>query len=618
MRPSVTALGVCGLVLAATLLLLFTRPPSDERPPAQPPPAPRDDGPTPETTRPTVKAEEPPPPGSRLAVLIVFDQLRGDYLVRWRGQFVDGGFRRLMDEGAWFSNCHYDYAHTVTAAGHASLSTGCPPSVHGVVGNEWYDNKARTWVYATNQARELSLVQKERKEAGPDQLLAPTIGDLLEEAGDGGSRVVSLSLKDRSAILMAGRDPRHLCLWQDIKSKPGPGSTLGMFKAETNYYSGASAATLAWLRAFNARKLPEYQRLWSANRQWERLYNVPLLYELSAGPDDVEGEGVGVDKKQGRTFPHPLRWDDPKKPADGPTNSFYSAVHNSPYGNELLLELAKEAIDREQLGRRGASDLLCVSFSSNDLIGHCWGPDSQEVLDVTLRSDRVVRDLLAHLDARLGKGNYTVCLSADHGVCPLPEVRAAQGQAGGRVDPKEFVEKARDILAEEYPQGKTEEPCFLGQEESVKFDGWLALNPKWLAAKKTTRSQAAERLAARLRKRPHVQAVYTRAQLLAEGPPDEARERLRRSFYAERCGDVAAVFGPYYELMKEDPSYRTTHGTPHDYDTHVPLLVYGKHVRPGMHSEPAAPRVAAAVLAHALGLEAPPAAAPAPTGLFAE
>jgi hypothetical protein len=613
MRLSAISLTLGGLVLGAGVLVLATRPsPEPARQPSDRPSAPA----VVTALKPPERADEPTKSG-KLAVLVVFDQLRGDYLTRWRDLYGEGGFRRLMDEGAWFPDCHYDYAHTVTAAGHASLSTGAPPSVHGVVGNDWYDNQARTWVASVNRPRELSLPPKDRKEVGPEQLLAPTVGDLLQEAADGRCRVVSLSLKDRSAMLMAGRHVHHLCLWQDVKSKPGPGSTLGMVKLETNYYMDAPASTQTWLRAFNTRKLKEYRDLWNAKTEWTRLHDRPLLYELNAGPDDLADEGTGVEKKQGRTFPHPLRWDDARKPADSPTNAFYSALQNSPYGNELLLDLAKEAIDREKLGRHGAADLLCISFSSNDMIGHCWGPDSQEVLDVTLRSDRVVRELLDHLDARVGKGNYTICLSADHGICPLPEAAGARGKNGGRVEPKALLEAAADALAKAYPEGATKEACFAGQEESSgRFDGWFTLNPAWLAAKKTTRAEAAQRLAQWLTSRPQVQAAYTRAEVLAEAPVDPLREQVRRSFHPDRCGDVALVLKPYVLLIKEEASFRTTHGSPHPYDTHVPLLIYGPGVKARVHPERTVPYVTAAVLAHVLGLRPPPVAAPAPPGLF--
>jgi predicted AlkP superfamily pyrophosphatase or phosphodiesterase len=623
MRSPLVVLG-CS-ILALSIIFVFLKPGEPPREtPANPPPD-QHEGPSEKKSNETLQpvALKPLPPRAdgraRLAVLIVFDQMRGDYLSRWHDLFGDDGFRRLMHDGAWFRNCHYPYAFTVTGAGHASLATGCSPDVHGVVGNVWYDRNAHTWVYCTNRTRDLALPFKERRQAGPDQLLVDGLGDALTQTTQGKGRVVSLSIKDRSAILMAGRGSAPLCLWQETRGKPGSGSTLGHFVTNPEFYH-LSSETRRWLAEFNARKVREMKDLWNRKAEWTRLHDNPLMYALGAGPDDVEDEGTGAQGKQGRTFPHPLVWPDPdpKKTRTGPDAAFYGAVQNSPFGNEVLLDLAKEAIDQEGLGRHETPDLLCVSFSSNDFIGHCWGPDSQEVMDVTLRSDRVVAALLAHLDARVGKGNHVVCITADHGVCPLPQDAAARGLKAGRVLPRDIVEGARKALQEAYP-AKDNGPCLVDEEDPNRVDGWLTIEESWLRARGIQRAEAAEKLAAWLRQRPNVMAALTRADLMRpSGEGDAVYKRVRQSFYPDRCGDVALVLKPYWMLMKADAGYRTTHGTPHEYDTHVPLLIYGTGVSAGLHDEAVTPQAATLVLGRAIGVTPPSATTPMPVGVFAK
>src|SRR5262245_57662149 len=350
----------------------------------------------------TVPSGETP----RLAVLLVFDQMRGDYLTRWQELFGDAGFRRLQREGVWFPNCHYPYAFTVTGAGHASLLTGCTPAVHGIVGNDWYDRDAGQTVNCVGSSRYEQVPaagalgafigKKSKGGVSPERLLVPSLGDGLKEATNGKARVVALSLKDRSAVLPGGRRP-DACYWFD--------TSTGTFVTSSYYCDRVHS----WVEAYNWDRLADR---WFGH-DWTRL-KPSLEYDRYSGPDDVAAEGTGV--AQGRIFPHPLTGG-----LKGPGGAYYEALTMSPFGNDLLLGLVKRVVEAEALGQRDTADLLCISFSSNDLIGHNWGPDSHEVLDVTLRSDLIVAELLTFLDERIGKGNYLLALTADHGICPLPE-----------------------------------------------------------------------------------------------------------------------------------------------------------------------------------------------------
>jgi arylsulfatase A-like enzyme len=257
-----------------------------------------------------------------------------------------------------------------------------------------------------------------------------------------------------------------------------------------------------------------------------------------------------------------------------------------------------------------------LSFSSNDLIGHTWGPDSQEVLDVTLRSDLIVKELLDFLDARVGHGQYTLVLSSDHGVCPYPEIARAAGKEAGRVDPKELLGRMAAFLDETY--GKKGEKV-VWVEEAVA--SWIYLNRRALRAQGLQSADVEATAAKWLVGQPGIQAAYTRTQLSA-GPlkNDPVGESVRRSFDPERCGDLYLVVKPYYLLsppLSPKLYLRTTHGSLHSYDTHVPLLVYGPGIRPGIRTDRVTPQAAAAILARSLGV-APPSGAEygVPAGLW--
>jgi Type I phosphodiesterase / nucleotide pyrophosphatase len=541
---------------------------------------------------------DPAPPASpRLAVLLIFDQMRGDYLIRWQDLFGQRGFRRLESEGAWYQNCHYPYAFTLTGPGHASVLAGCSPDKHGIILNDWYDRAAGEKVYCVGSERyervppmavkSQSSGKKPRGGISPERLLVPTLGDALKNATEGRGRVVSLSFKDRSAVLPAGRHP-DACYWLD--------SGTGTVVTSSYYRPGLPP----WVEQFNAAKPADR---WFS-QTWQRL-RPDLDYARFSGPDDVVGEGTGF--SQGRTFPHPLTGG-----LKQPGGLYYNALYTSPFGNDLLLDLARRAIDSEGLGTGSAPDLLCISFSCNDSVGHCWGPDSQEVLDVTLRSDRIVAQLLDYLDVRVGKDRYILALTADHGVCPLPEVASSQGQEAGRIPATLISRDAEAFLEKTYgPAGQGRASWIEASEEP-----WIYLNQNLIRQRGLKSSAVEDRLAEWLVKQRGVLSAFTRTQLANGLSVDHPMiASVRRSFHPDRAGDVAVILKPYYLLGPRLTG--TTHGTPHPYDTHVPLLVYGPGVRPGVRKDKASPLSVAAILADSLHIRPPAAAeAPVPVDLF--
>jgi predicted AlkP superfamily pyrophosphatase or phosphodiesterase len=525
-----------------------------------------------------------PPKPPRLAVLIVFDQLRGDYLQRWHTLFEDGGFHRLEAEGAWFQNCHYPYALTMTGPGHASVATGCSPNKHGIIANDWYDRRAGKSVNCVGSDRYdiIPPLSGKKKGVSPERLLSPALADALKQATRGKARVVSLSLKDRSAVLPGGKRP-DACYWLD---KDGNFVTSLFYRDRLH----------PWVRVANQCRLSER---WYGTT-WTRLRS-GMDYERWSGPDDAPGEAYAGVR---RTFPHPLAGK-----ASLPDRSYQAALAMSPYGNDLLLDMARRAIDAEGLGTRDTPDLLAISFSSNDLVGHCWGPDSQEVLDTTLRSDLVLRALLSHLDRRVGRGRYFVALTADHGICPLPEASRTRGLDAQRIDPRLMWREAGAHLSKTFAIQKAR------WFESTHDKG-AYLNRAVLRQHRLEQARVEYELAGWLRRQPGVAAVYTRtALLLGEPGGDPIGRKVWRSFHAARSGDVLLVEKPLYLFTTYLAG--TNHGTPHPYDTHVPLIVSGPGIRPGIRSEPVTPQAAAVILARSLGIAAPAHAdAAVPANLF--
>jgi predicted AlkP superfamily pyrophosphatase or phosphodiesterase len=532
-------------------------------------------------------AAEPATP--KLLVLIVFDQFRGDYLARWNSLFTDDGFRRLEREGTWFTNCHYPYGVTMTGPGHASLGTGCSPDRHGIITNDWYDRGAGEMVYCATTERYKEIYSpladgakppkdKEKGFGAPDRMMVPTFAETLKDATHGQSKVVAVSLKDRSAVLPAGRKA-DACYWFDDR--------IGQF-VTSNFYADKAHV---WANDFNAGKPADR---WFGT-PWTRLRS-NIDYAKFSGPDDVSAEGTGVVKKQGRVFPHPM-----DAGLKRPGRDYWDTVVTSPFGNQLLLDFAIKATTAENLGHGPAIDFLSISFSSNDYIGHQYGPDSQEVMDVTLRADLIVRHLLGALDQHVGRGNYLLALSADHGICPLPEVSASHGKDAKRIQAVLFATKAIKFLTDKY--GPVEGSA--RWIEGVGAFPWVYLNHGLIASKGLKSEDVVDTLANYFRTQDGIQAVYTRRQL--DAPPSAGEEpplrMMRKSYVPARCGDLAIITKPYYLLTTFTTG--TSHGTPHDYDTHVPLVVMGPGIPAGQCDDLVTPQAVVPVFARAAGINPP-------------
>lgn len=528
---------------------------------------------------PALVASEPP----RLAVVISIDQLRYDHLDRFAPFFSAGGFKRLRTEGMDFTDAHYRHSVTKTAPGHSLIGTGVHANVSGIIGNDWIDRV--TWEQkASVEDKTSPLVGAEavggRSPGGvveaktgrsPRNSNATTAGDQLKLRYGASSRVISVANKDRSAILMGGKlsDGTY---WID----------RGRFVTSTFYRD----ALPEWVESFNAERRVEAD----FGKEWTLLLK-PEAY-AALGADDAAGEGTIYGLSP--TFPKKI---DGGKPGIG--SEFYEAYTHTPNYTLLLGEFAKKAIVAEQLGKHTASDLLWVGFSQIDHTGHVFGPDSYEVMDSLIRLDRVLADFLTFLDRQVGKGRYVVVLTADHGIAPLPERVLAEKRdiSAGRLDLKAFDAAVLDALKGAY--GDVTAPLRWATRDGSGYH----IFPDALKAKNVTAAAASQVVRNVLLARPEVAAVFTREDFMQSGPLDAMGEAMRLSYHLERSPDVVFVSKPYF--FDRSPS-GTTHGTPYNYDTHVPLLWFGAGVPAGRRPERVGVDDLVPTLSRILGIGAPP------------
>ncbi len=486
--------------------------------------------------------------------------MRADFTTRFAGEY-EGGLRTLLADGAVFPNAAYRHGVTVTAAGHASISTGLHPSHTGMVGNSWYDLRAGKDVNCIADG-DYEPVGGTGRKASPLTLFADTIGDRLKKA-HAGSQVYSVSWKDRAAILLAGREA-DAAYWFS--------SDCGCFITSSYYQQTAPA----WLTAFNERKTADS----FAGATWERLLEDASRYEKLARPDVFPGEGEDV-------FPHAL-------PA-APGADLYDALGRSPYNDELILEAALALVDAQDLGGDEEPDVLAISFSATDLIGHRFGPFSQEAMDNHLRLDRTLGKLLEALDERVGLGNVVLGFSADHGAAPLPE-DAQRAHAGAlRVTSSQIAKVVEDAVKASFP--KATKAVAAINAGNVYFD----LDALSNASVARDRAEALAKEA--LLEQDWVEEVFTHADMLDDSRPSEDYLGLyRNSFFARRSPHL---FVRLCEGCYPGAAPGTGHGSPYLYDRAVPVILMGRGFRAGSFEAEAGPEDLAPTIAKTLGIEMP-------------
>lgn len=508
-------------------------------------------------------AARPAKPEYRLIVVIVIDQLRPDLLTRFSDLFVEGGFKRLMNRAAWFTNCRFQGA-TITAPGHATIATGTPPSVHGIVGNQWFETSAGGMlpVFAITDASTNLLGLAEpipAQGASPKQLECETVGDLLKMSSPN-SRVVSCSLKDRAAILLGGKKADG-AYWYHFLS--------GRFVTSSYYHKTAPN----WLKSFNDENF--VQRF--ANKQWQRLLPAEE-YDKRCRKDDAPYE-QGMKLGWSNAFPHSFA----RPPLQLP-HWLNVAVYMSPHGNELLFAFAERLMQQLQLGRRDVMDMLLISLSSNDAVGHTFGPFSHEVMDITLRTDRQLAAFFDHLDAKVGLDHCLIALTSDHGVSMIPEYAIEKGLSAGRLDALAVTKRAETALVESFG------PLPGGQRYVAGVSmPWLTLGPNALKHPSAKIEQLETVIKQALQGYPGLSAVFSESEIrkddFVRGADKELRKFVKNGYFPGRSGQ-------FYLHITEN--WYTTdnaagHGSAHDYDRHVPLFLMGPTVQTGRFDTPCTP-----------------------------
>jgi predicted AlkP superfamily pyrophosphatase or phosphodiesterase len=516
-----------------------------------------------------------------LVVVITIDQFRADYLARYREHLVPGGLRLLADQGANFVDCRYQHGVTKTACGHAVVLTGTHPNLNGIINNSWIDRDSLLRVNCVDDDSVRIIGRPDERGgarlpgrttmgASPRRLLTTTVGDELKIA-QARSKVIGVSSKDRSAILLAGK-LGDAAYWMD----------KGVIVSSTHYQEQLPA----WVRAFNGTgRIESY-----FGKTWDRLLPA-AKYDALVGPDDAEGESAEFGL--GRTFPRVINGG-----AEKIGSAFYEAFECSPFKNEVLIDFARAIVENENLGGRGTTDMLCLSFSTNDSVGHNYGPDSHEVMDITLRTDRLLADFFKFLDARVGLKNCTIVLTADHGIPPLPErLKAINPNVdAGRVDNARVLKVSEAALDAAFGPLEKGKRWLLVHESSLLFlrDVLKDKNVKPADAERVVRDA--------LLTINFVAAAYTRTELLAGRAAGEYGRAMLLSYHPERSGDIHYQTKPFWF----DRKLGTNHGTPYAYDTHVPLLWYGVGVKPGTYLQRVAVDDIAPTLARILGVPTPP------------
>lgn len=530
-----------------------------------------------ETTRAASAAAQTKRP--RLVLLIAVDQFRYDYLERFGDLFGAGGLRRLMRDGASWAECNYDHVPTETAPGHATMMTGAWPSETGIIANLWYDRiEGKSVENVRDDSVRLLGGGEGEAASSPRNLLVSTLGDQLKMATAGRAHVVGVSSKNRAAILPAGR-MADAAYWYSTQT--------GTFVSSTYYFERLPD----WAANFNAAKPAD--KFFGA--KWERLL-AATEYERRAGRDDAPWE-KGTDNRA-YVFPYVV---DGGLKAPGP--AFYGALDYSPYSNDLVLSFAEAALVNEKLGADEDTDVLTVSFSANDIVGHRYGPYSHEAMDMTLRVDRQIARLLDIVDARVGLANTVVAFTADHGVAPTPEQATALGLPGGRVNPTDILTAVRNRIRARYGKPGDKDTT---ADYVQTFSNYQIYFNRAALERDGVRVEEIERVAGEaVLTVPGISRYFTRTQLLAGAvaPADALARRVLHGYNQKRSGDVVVIQEPYKYISSTTSG--ATHGTPYTYDTHVPLVIMGGGLAPGRYLNAATPADIAPTLARILNVEPP-------------
>jgi predicted AlkP superfamily pyrophosphatase or phosphodiesterase len=499
-------------------------------------------------------AVSPQPPRNffrpKLIVMMVIDQFRYDYLVRFRPEFVAKGFNLLLS-GADFVDCRYHYASTFTCPGHATLFAGAYPTNTGIIDNEWYDPALHRSEYCVEDLGAKLVGAQDGPGMSPRNLIGSTIGDELRSATDFKSKVIAISMKDRASVIPGGH-LANAAYWYDAKS--------GNFVTSTYYLPSLPD----WVQEFNSQKISAAR----CGKNWVALPQTP----------GVQGGMLREFKSQSSET--------------CPDARFRSWLEFTPFMNEVELKFALAAIKSEKLGQGNGTDLLTISLSANDYIGHIYGPYSPQVADATLRTDRYLAAFFEALDHTVGLANTWITLSADHGVAPNPGFIKEHHLGLGNFNPANVRSEVEQAMNQAF-----------GPDQWVEHSDaiYVYLNHATMARRRVDLAQAQAVAASAAASVEGVKAAFTRTQIMSGAlPRSPLAKAVSNSFNPLRSGDVFIVLEPYAVPVSGDT--HTTHGSPWSYDTQVPLIFWGDAFNPGVYRTPAQPVDLAATIAAALGI----------------
>ncbi len=480
----------------------------------------------------------------KLVVGIVIDQMRHDYLQRFEYQFGEDGFKRMMSQGFEAKNNHYNYIPTYTAPGHASIYTGTTPRYHGIIANDWYSRVLGRSVYCVGDTLYNATGGSAMNgKISPRNLQVNTITDELKLSTNFQSKVVGVSIKDRGAVLPAGHTPNG-AYWYD--------SRTGEFMTSDFYFKELPK----WVQDFNKQRLPNKY----ADQVWNTLKPIESYKQSTA--DNVPYEG-GFKGKDTPTFPYDLS---KLRKENGP----YGIIRSTPFGNTLVLDMAKAALKGEDLGTDDVMDFLAVSLSSTDYVGHNFGPNSVELEDTYVRLDKDLGEFLKYLDKEVGEGNYMVFLTADHGVVANPQFLTDNNLPGGFYNSDEAKASFGGLIQE------------LGSEDYVLniSNDQIFLNRDFIKSKDENLEEIQTLFAQQAMELDVVTESFTATDLSRFDYSDPMRKSLQNGYNRRLSGDVLLLKKAGY-LSGGYGSTGTTHGSGFTYDTHVPLLFFGAGVKHG-------------------------------------
>lgn len=479
----------------------------------------------------------------KLVVGVVVDQMRYDYLYRYYDDYSEDGFKKLLREGYNFQNTQFNYKPTYTAPGHSSVYTGAIPAVHGIVGNSWYHKSEKQTVYCTTDLSMTSVGTKADDEVGrmsPHRLKTTTITDQLKLATNHRSKVIGISLKDRGAILPAGHFA-DAAYWMDAHGK---------FVSSSFYFDKLPD----WVNKYNDKK--QVQKY--INQGWDLLRPANTYTQSTA--DDTRYERVFKPKTK-PTFPYNLK-EISKHQGD------LEIIKTTPYGNDLVAELSKEAIKHEKLGQGTETDFLAISFSSPDYIGHSFGIRSMEIQDTFLRLDYTIADLISYLNQHVGEGNYLMFLTADHAAAENPNYLSDHRYNVQNLNRKDLDKELKAFVDEKFGEG-----LYNNYSNQNVF-----LNEETILAQNKDYNKIVKEIQVFLEKKDFVTRAYTRDNILNGNASDYHLTLISNGFDPKQNGDLVVLLDPQY---MEYFATGTTHGSTYMYDTHVPNLWYGWGIKHG-------------------------------------